>query len=170
MVVIREAKPEDAEALILCIRAYLSNNFIPITPAEFHPSTQEEELWIQTFHAQPSSLLLVAEVGSTIVGNIDLTAHPRLMLKHTAVVGMGVHPDWQGKGIGKQLLASALNWADDHTDLDILWLQVFGDNEKAIQLYYKSGFTETGRQPDFIRKPDGTCVDQVTMMRKHPMV
>lgn len=61
-----------------------------------------------------------------------------------------------------------MTWADKQEKLEVIWLHVFGDNKKAIQLYHKFGFIETGRQPNFIRKPDGTLVDQVTMMRGKP--
>lgn len=165
IVQIRKAKLSDAPGLISCIRAYLKDHFVPITPQEFQPSIQEQEQWIQSLNEKDTSLLLVAEVGSTIVGNIDLTAPSRSMLQHTAVLGMGVHPDWQGKGIGKHLLRNALNWADRQPGLDIIWLQVFGDNHSAVSIYQHAGFLETGRQPGFFRKPDGTRVDQITMMR-----
>lgn len=164
-VLIREAESSDAEGLTQCIRAYLHRHFIPITPEEFNPSIAEQEKWIQSFKSHPSSLLLVVVINDVIVGNIDLTAHSRRMLNHTAVLGMGIHPGWQGKGLGKLCLQSALEWADKQPELEIIWLQVFGDNQQAIRLYQNVGFTECGRQPNFIRKPDGTCVDQITMTR-----
>lgn len=58
-------------------------------------------------------------------------------------IGMMVAADWRGRGIGKALVAAAIEWARGH-GLHKLSLSVFPHNEAAIALYLKFGFTEEG--------------------------
>lgn len=165
-IIIREATPSDAKSLIDCIRSYLKSNFIPMTPEEFNPTIEEHEKWIKKFIDGKNDLLLVAEHEGQIIGNIDLTIHHRSMLNHTGFVGMGIHEDFQNQGIGTILMDKVIEWSDSHSEIEILWLQVFGNNEKGISIYKKKGFIEDGRQKDFIKKLDGEYVDNVIMTRR----
>lgn len=89
--------------------------------------------------------VLVAEVESKVVGNLALVRQPRhLRRNHVAQLGMAVHDDWQGNGIGTKLLQEAINLADNWLDLSRIELSVFVDNAAAIALYKKNGFELEG--------------------------
>jgi len=167
-IVIREAKLSDDKGLIDCIKSYLKSSFIPLTPEEFNPTKEEHENWINKFLNGKNNLLLIAEYNGQIIGNIDLTIHHRKMLSHTGFVGMGIHEDWQNQGIGTLLLDRAIEWSDNQTEIELLWLQAFGNNEKGISIYKKKGFIEDGRQKDFIKKLEGEYIDNVIMTRRKP--
>lgn len=145
-IVVREAKLSDSASLIDCIKSYLKSNFIPLTPEEFHPTTEEHEKWIDKFIKGRNDLLLVAEYEGHIIGNIDLTVHHRSMLSHTGVIGMGIHENWQNQGIGSILMDKVIAWSDCQAELELLCLQFFGNNESGLSLYKKNGFIEEGRQ------------------------
>ncbi|MET0132751.1 MAG: ribosomal protein S18-alanine N-acetyltransferase, partial [Kibdelosporangium sp.] len=55
---------------------------------------------------------------------------------------IGVDPDWQGKGIGKALLAALLTRADEVRAP--VFLEVRTDNVPAISLYKAHGFEQIG--------------------------
>ncbi len=58
-----------------------------------------------------------------------------------------VHPDRQGSGLGRRLLASvveAVHEAGDHE----LWLSYLDGNDRAAGFYAAHGFAEQHREPD----------------------
>ena len=165
-ITIREAKVSDSKSFIECVKSYLKINLIPLTPEEFNLTIDEHQQWINKFLNGKNDLLIVAEYNGQIIGNIDLTIHHRRMLKHTGFVGMGVHQDWQNQGIGTILLDKVTEWTDSNPEIEILWLQVFGNNESGIKLYKRKGFVEDGRQKNFIKKLNGEYIDNVIMTRK----
>lgn len=165
-IVIREARTSDSEGMIECIKSYLKSNYIPLTPEEFNPTVEEQEKWISKFINGKIDLLLVAVHNGKIIGNIDLTIHHRSMLSHTGFIGMGIHENWQNQGIGTILMDKVIEWSDSRYEIEILWLQVFGTNEKGIKIYKKKGFVEDGRQKGFIKNTNGEYIDNVIMTRK----
>ncbi len=87
---------------------------------------------------------LVAEVSDKAVGFISLQHFQRPRMTHAGSLGMFVHPDYWGQGIGSKLVEAALDVADNWLDLKRVELGVFADNEAAIHLYQKFGFETEG--------------------------
>lgn len=161
---LRTAVPDDAASLIQTIRSYAADSdYLLLTPEEFQPAVEQERAWIRSFQTSNNSLLLLAFNGDDLIGNIDLTGSPRQKLSHTAVVGMGMLREWRGLGLGTALLQEAIAWARHNPHLELLWLQVYHNNEAGLALYRKCGFTEQGRQPAFIKLSDGRYADNVLM-------
>jgi len=77
---------------------------------------------------------------------------------------MGVAGEWQGKGVGSKLLATALEIADNWMNLRRVELSVYADNEAAIALYRKFGFEDEGLFRDYAVR-DGVLVDALSMAR-----
>jgi L-phenylalanine/L-methionine N-acetyltransferase len=77
---------------------------------------------------------------------------------------MAVRDDWQGKGAGTALMQAALDLADKWLNLTQLELEVYTDNEPAIQLYKKFGFTIESTLAQFAFR-DGQYVHSYTMAR-----
>lgn len=65
-----------------------------------------------------------------------------------------VAPQAQGKGFGKMLLSHFVEQSQLRNALDA-WLEVRVTNQKAIQLYEKLGFIETGRRANYYSGPQG---------------
>ncbi|WP_158961395.1 GNAT family N-acetyltransferase [Myroides fluvii] len=151
-VVIREAQPEDALALIQLIQTYLEDSeYIPLEPAEFTKTEEEGVHWITSLQTASNSLFLLAEYEGRIIGNLDLTGHGRKALQHTAILGMGMLKEWRGCGLGTALVCQAMDWAKQQRQLELIWLQVYEENKAAIALYQKHGFTTIGIMPAFIK-------------------
>lgn len=84
---------------------------------------------------------LVACVEQKLAGQLTLRTfpnHPRR--RHAASIGMAVHDDHHGQGIGSALMKAALDLADNWLNILKIELQVYTDNEAAINLCKKLGF------------------------------
>lgn len=129
----------------------------------FTPLVQRERRF--TFD-DPNVLFIVAEPldSGGCVGNLGMHRAPRHRRVHTAGIGMSVRDDWQGRGVGSALMASALDVADNWWQLRRVHLEVYVDNEPAVALYRKFGFEVEGtlRQDAFRH---GEYVDSYVMGR-----
>ena len=77
---------------------------------------------------------------------------------------MAVRDDWHGKGVGSALMQATVDLADRWLNLTRLELDVFTDNEPAIRLYKKFGFTTEGTMVQFAFR-GGQFVDVYLMAR-----
>lgn len=96
-----------------------------------------------------------------VVGWCDITPRSIPEFAHTGVLGMGLLPEYRGRGWGKRLLQTALDHAR-RLGLERVELTVFGSNQAAIALYATMGFAIEGRRVR-ARKVDGVYDDEVLM-------
>lgn len=111
----------------------------------------------------PDQIFLVAEQQGQILGNAGLRTFSGRR-SHVGEIGMGVHDDHVGKGIGSALLAALIDAADNWLNLRRLELTVFADNQAALALYRKFGFEEEGLLRDFAFQA-GRHADAMAMAR-----
>jgi len=83
---------------------------------------------------------------------------------HACDLGMFVHDDHQGLGLGSLLMQAAIELAERWLQLTRIELTVFADNERAIRLYKKFGFEVEGTHRNFAFR-DGEYVDTFAMAR-----
>ena len=103
----------------------------------------------------------VALLGEEVIGWCDVSPMRREWFAHCGRLGMGVHRDFRGQGIGTQLLAQAMQKSRDK-GLERIELEVYGSNESAIRFYQKAGFVVEGVKKK-ARKMDGEYDDLVQM-------
>ncbi|HWI84093.1 GNAT family N-acetyltransferase [Ramlibacter sp.] len=116
----------------------------------------------------PHSCLLVAEAGTGVIGAAGLhLPHRGLRRAHARTLGIGIAAEWQGRGVGRQLIARLLDWADNWAGILRVELTVHADNDRAIALYRGMGFVEEGRHRAYALK-NGRYVDAFFMARLHP--
>jgi ribosomal protein S18 acetylase RimI-like enzyme len=99
-----------------------------------------------------------------IAGHIDLRARLEPASGHRAMLGMGVHRAFRRRGLGRRLVATALDWARDETGVKWIDLEVLADNTPACALYLDCGFTMVARIADMLRI-DGASCDLAYMTR-----
>lgn len=158
-VVIRHAEPADYVGLHAI---YQGSRAIAGTIQLPYPSV---ESWRKRLVDPPQGLYsLVAEMNGEVVGNISLNTSTRPRRNHTGTIGMAVHDNWQGKGVGTELMKAAIDLADNWLQLRRLELQVFVDNTPAIGLYEKMGFEKEGILRDYGFR-NGEYVDSYIMSR-----
>ena len=160
---IRSAEISDAANLLKTIKKYIADSeFIPKLEEEIKLTTEQEEDWINSFIEKENSLLLVAEYENKIIGNIDITGNSRIMMEHTGVVGMGMLSAWRNSGLGTELMKHSINWAKENAILELLWLQVYCENEIGVNLYRKMNFKENGIIKNYFKR-NGKYYDNLTM-------
>lgn len=109
---------------------------------------------------------MVAVAGDKIVGWCDIVRATAMHESHSGELGMGVVPEWQGRGVGKALLNETVAAADTSGFLRIE-LSVHSDNPRAIALYRGAGFVEEGRKAK-ARLKSNVAVDVILMARLRP--
>ena len=108
--------------------------------------------------------LVVAEVDGRAVGMAGLVVPAMARQRHTAGVGIMVHADYQGRGIGRALMESLLDIADNWLMLKRVELSVFTDNERAVRLYKSLGFVVEGTKK-YAAVKNGVHADEYLMAR-----
>lgn len=110
------------------------------------------------YHAElqstTTSLMLVARLSSPascpdyIVGFIVV----RQLADEIHINNIAVRPDFRGRGVGRQLLQTALGWGRDKQASQAV-LEVRAGNEGAQQLYRSCEFEVIGRRPRYYKSP-----------------
>ncbi len=112
--------------------------------------------------------LLVAEVKEAevrkVVGMVGLHVGRNPRLRHSASVGIMVHTDYQGKGIGTALLKKVIDLADNWLMLVRVELTAFVENEGAVKLYQSLGFQIEGTKK-YAAIRNGKYADEYLMAR-----
>src|SRR5689334_14691463 len=78
--------------------------------------------------------VFVAEIQGKVAGVINLNAGTGRK-SHVGEITMAIHDKHQGQGIGKMLMLTALDLADNWLNLVRLEMDVYTDNERALRLY-----------------------------------
>jgi L-phenylalanine/L-methionine N-acetyltransferase len=104
-------------------------------------------------------------VEGEVVGNLGLETFPnRPRIRHAGILGMAVHDDWQGRGIGTALMGTALDLADNWLNLSRVELTVYTHNAAGFALYEKFHFEREGTHRRYAFR-DGGFVDAYSMAR-----
>lgn len=96
-----------------------------------------------------------------IAGYIGVYPHE----EYGHVIGMLVDERFRGRGIGKALLARAVEWARTQ-GLAQISLLVFPHNKRALALYRNAGFEQRDYYPGDVTRQTGEVWDSV-LMTKH---
>jgi L-phenylalanine/L-methionine N-acetyltransferase len=156
---IRRAEPSDAHAIkeiYECKNAYSDTLQLP------NPSLA---LWEKRISNVPDHVYAyVAILDGEIVGNLGLEVCISPRRRHVASFGMGVKDNVQGHGVGNALLTTAKDLADNWLNIKRIELTVYVNNERAINLYKKSGFIIEGESKSYAFR-NGQYVDAYHMAR-----
>jgi len=158
---LRATRPGDAEALadMMSLPGFRWGTLqLPYRSPEAIRSRMEK--------AAPGTLLLVALAEGAVIGSAALEPHAGRRA-HVGSIGMGVHDNWTGRGVGRALMTALLDTADNWLGLKRVELSVYTDNTPALALYRRFGFIVEGTSRcDAFR--DGTYVNIHLMGRLRP--
>ena len=161
---IRRPGENDAENIINYSRLmFASTDQVLTTPEEYDITAENERIWINNINKSSSSLLLVADVNNRIAGMLFFIQNGKRKNAHTGEFGVSVHPEFQGIGIGRQLIVTLLDWAKKNNTIEKVYLSVFATNQKAIELYRRLGFIEEGRHIKAVKQINDDYVDILQM-------
>jgi putative acetyltransferase len=124
------------------------------------------EHWSRRFEAGLFERALVAEIDDQVVGCAGFHLG-RNRTSHSGSLGMAVHEDFHGRGIGTALMEAIIDLADNWYNLRRLELEVYPDNAAGVALYKKFGFSVEGAYRKFAFR-DGDYVDALAMARLRP--
>ena len=125
------------------------------------PSVEAVRKWLAD--RSPDDVHIVAEAEGRIIGDVGLR-RGKGRRGHAAAIGMGVHDDFAGRGVGTALMAALIDSTDNWLDLKRLELTAWPDNAPAVALYRKFGFVEEGLMRAYGYR-DGAYVDALAMAR-----
>ncbi len=104
---------------------------------------------------------LVALIDDRVVGWCGIPRMKKEGFRHCGVLGMGVHKNFRGKGLGKSLMNTAITKAKEQ-GLERIELEVYSINAAAVHLYKQAGFEVEGIKKK-ARKLDGIYSDNLCM-------
>ena len=109
-----------------------------------HPFTRERiEGWTSNINYSkhlPIRALVQEDGKARIVGTASLSFHSEESTKHKAELGVTVHDNYQGQGLGTIIIKHLLEIAQEKR-LKKIYLRVGTSNRRAIYVYEKCGFT-----------------------------
>jgi putative acetyltransferase len=158
---IRAAEPSDAEAIYDIFtgeRAVSGTLQVPWTALETRRARMASA---QDRHG------IVATVEGRVVGHANLHLEPSPRRRDCGSIGMAVHDEFQGQGVGSALMRALMDLADNWYGLRRLELTVYSDNAAAVGLYEKFGFVIEGTGRQYARR-NGELVDAYYMARLRP--
>jgi ribosomal protein S18 acetylase RimI-like enzyme len=180
LLLITEQASESGQAFVRHLGATYSNTefqlrWQPLTPGRTPVSTQFVQLIIATM----ADLEPLSELSRTIFGGtldearklLETTITTPHLTQYIAsvddkpigmvainfvqndawIIGLGVCPEYQGRGIGKTILFQILEILQE-SKAETIMIEVDSSNEAALHLYQKSGFTVQMGQ-DYFRLP-----------------
>lgn len=98
-------------------------------------------------------------------GMVVCYMNPLSSLRHHAYLGIVIEKEFRGMGIGTEVLAQVESIAKNELGLKILFLEVYAGNP-AYQLYLRSGFSEYGRHPNFLKEGPSLYRDKILMEKR----
>jgi putative acetyltransferase len=156
---IRHAEPTDFETLH---QIYSGINAIRWNMRAPYPSLENHRKSLQP---EEHKFKLVAIVDNNVVGYTEIETFPYPRMRHVChIVTMAVRDDMIGQGIGSALMKANIDLADNYLQVTRFYLEVWSDNEPAINLYQKFGFEIEGTNVNFGFR-DGKFADAYTMAR-----
>lgn len=166
IVLLRSPEESDASVIIKYFKEVLAASKVMLSQAhEINSTIKEYSNWIKKSNDSPNRLILLAVHDIDVIGMIDFENGKKERNSHTGMFGMSVQKAWRGKGIGKILLTSLLNWAEENDNIEKVCLSIFANNYIALNLYEKFGFVKEGIRPRSYKIASGEYIDEIMMYK-----
>ena len=141
-VVLRPFRPDDVEPLW---RAKLEPlKWAQTSASPLVPVTLDEHKARYAEPGTPETVQFAVDLDDVLVGRALLFHVDELA--RSGEVGLALLPDFQGRGLGKDVLRVLLGYGFRSRNLHRLHLQTLASNEAGLRCYRAVGFVEEGRQ------------------------
>lgn len=148
--IIENVRPEDAAAILEYLKAVGGETDNLNMGAEGLPTTVEnEEAFLRSMIGSPDGVMYTAKEDGEIIGIAHVSRLKRRM-SHRASIGVSVRRCAWHRGVGTALMDKLVAFSRNN-GIEQLELEVRSDNERAIRLYEKFGFTKVGTIPAFLK-------------------
>lgn len=147
--IIREALPDDAEKMIFYLNQVggESDNLLH-GKNEFTVPVEGVKRKLSMAKDSENSLVLIALENEEIIARAELEGYYPARIRHRAKFSISVRKDYWSHGIGSEMIKRIFEQAE-MMKLKVIELEVISDNERAINLYHKMGFTDIGTYKDY---------------------
>ncbi|MHA1925097.1 MAG: GNAT family N-acetyltransferase [Candidatus Thorarchaeota archaeon] len=161
---LRRLEPEDSASILTYWNQYELRQYLP-TPL---PTSQDDMLrYIESVNeafSKRSKFTFGIETkdDSTLIGIIDLTNISWMSSNGEIGIFAIFHPNYRGKGLGKDALVVLLDIAFSVLNMHTVYLWVASFNDRAIGFYERIGFKTQGKLREMAYR-DGQRYDVVIM-------
>ena len=106
-------------------------------------SKAQQRRWFEKYMNDPDDVMFAIFcdpdqfIGAAAIYNIDDKGHA----EYGRII---IDPEFRGRGFGYKATCAAIQIAGEQMNLQQLMLEVYADNQRAISIYRKCGFIETG--------------------------
>ncbi|HSK69067.1 MAG TPA: GNAT family N-acetyltransferase [Candidatus Limnocylindria bacterium] len=154
----------DAEAMLAHLRDVCAEtHFLERSPGDPMPTLEDERRFLSLFAQSPDRVMMGVFLDGGLIASASVApAAMRRKTRHRAEIGLSVRREYWGQGLGALLMEEGIRAARAMGYLR-LELAVFADNERAVRLYERFGFTRHGALPNAFRLEDGTFRDCLLM-------
>jgi RimJ/RimL family protein N-acetyltransferase len=161
---IRDLRSDDAEALLAFINPLIAEDtYIDMSGPPLTRS--EEEGFVAQKRAEMAlgdGVMRLAVADGHVLASGELRRHPGRR-RHVAELGVTVSAHHRDHGLGTAMVRDLIAQSS-RLGVRRLVLRVFGNNERAQQVYRNCDFVEVGRVPEMVRFR-GEDVDEIWMTR-----
>jgi RimJ/RimL family protein N-acetyltransferase len=161
----REAQEDVAQAMLDYLRELTTEPDLPIVLSHELALTftlELEEKLVRQHRTQSNAQWLLALDGGRIIGMVQLIGGTRAESAHCVRLGITVAKDWRDRGVGRELMTRAIEWARQAKGVSRVELEVFSGNARAIHLYERMGFVAEGLRRRAFTKNGGE-IDSLMM-------
>lgn len=150
-IVIRPAQSDDAAGVLQTIRSNaIERSYVLME--HYGKDTESEKDYISSLDTE-KNLLAVASAGNDVIGclaAIQADSGKRPETAHVLRVGLHLQESYRGIGIGPNLIAYALAWAEQ-SGFKKMEATIFTTNKLSLHMFKKAGFAEEGVRQNRIR-------------------
>lgn len=169
-IIIRYPKWEDLDELVRYINKLSREDTYITFSGETISKEEEMEYLIATYRAleKMDSVVLYAFKGDILIASSDIhrVFSHRRRGHHIGTFGITVEQEYREQGIGFEIAKQVIQEAKHKIrGLELVTLDVYSENERAIKMYEKLGFSKYGELPDGLKYKD-RLVGEVKMMLK----
>ncbi len=162
---IRDLRPDDAAALLAFINPLIAEDtYIDMSGAPL--TRRQEEAFVAQKRAEMAQgdgvMRLAVTQDGVVLASGELHRYPGRR-RHVAELGVTVSAEHRDHGLGTAMVRD-LCAQSRRLGVRRLVLRVFGNNERAQQVYRNCGFVEVGRIPAMVHFR-GEDVDEIWMTR-----
>lgn len=146
----RNAEETDAEKMIeyLNIIGGESDNLL-FGKNEFRLNLEQEREYLRNAKEDSNTLMLLGFIDDNIVSVAQISASNRARIVHNSEIAISVKKEYWHMGIGSAQMNELIAFAKNNGKTRNISLGVRAENENAIKLYEKCGFTKVGVHKNF---------------------
>jgi RimJ/RimL family protein N-acetyltransferase len=160
-IIIRQAKIGDEIGIVEMIKAGIETKNWAYTGSNLIPNEEKIEKMRKGFADKNSatfSFIAIDKRNKKIVGSMMSSFKKNGRLRHRIDMGWGVHPDYQGKGIGTTLLKESLKYAKKK-GFKRAEAEMAIENKGSWKLALKNGFKIEGKKEKALLTDNGKYID-----------